>query len=115
MTAKIVIEELKDYVIMHLVGDFNGPEEMDALYDAFKKLAKKENVKILVDLKEVVFLNSGSIGTLLSGNSMVKKVGGKVVLYNTSDYLENLFNITKLNLSFDIHKDKDEAERTILS
>jgi len=38
MTAKIVIEEMKDYVILHLQGDFNGPEEMDALYDAFKKL-----------------------------------------------------------------------------
>ncbi|NOZ47178.1 MAG: hypothetical protein GXO79_10415 [Chlorobi bacterium] len=66
-------------------------------------------------MKEVVFLNSGSIGTLLSGNSMIKKVGGKVVLYNTSDYLDNLFKITKLNLAFDIHKDKDDAERTVLN
>lgn len=115
MTAKIEIEELKDFVILHLKGDFNGPEEMDALYDAFKNISKKENVKVLVDLKEVVFLNSGSIGTLLSGNSMIKKTGGKVVLYNTSDYLENLFNITKLNLAFDIHKDKDDAEKVLMT
>lgn len=113
MTAKIEIEELKDFVILHLIGDFNGPEEMDVLYNAFKKLSKTEGVKVLVDMKKVVFLNSGSIGTLLSGNSMVKKSGGKVVLYNTSEYLDNLFNITKLNLAFDIHKDKDEAEKAL--
>ena len=42
-----------------------------------------------------------------------KKKNGKIVLYNASDYLENLFKVTKLNLVFSICKDEESAIKAI--
>jgi anti-anti-sigma factor len=115
MTAEVEIENSGTIAIMHLSGDFNGVDENDTLLAAFKKLAKDEKDKVLIDLKDVVYLNSASIGVLLSGNAIIKKIGGKLALYNSSDYLENTFNVTKLNLALTICKNYDEALKQVNS
>ena len=109
MTANIELEDCKDYSIMHLSGDFNGVDENDALYASFRELSKAGKDKLIVDLKEVVYLNSASMGVLLSGNAMITKNVGKMVLYSANDYLMNLFNITKLNIAIPVVRYKDEA------
>ena len=113
MTAHVKIENQETITILHLSGDFNGVEENDSLLASFKELSAQKRTKVLVNLAEVIYLNSASIGILLSGNAIIKKIGGKIVLYNSSDYLENTFSITKLNLALTICKDYDEALQEI--
>lgn len=109
MTADVKIEYSDTITIMHLSGDFNSVDENDALLAAFEKIASEKRTKLLIDLKDVVYLNSASLGVLLSGNAIIKKIGGKIALYNSSAYLENTFNITKLNLALTICKEYSEA------
>ncbi|MFH1049502.1 MAG: STAS domain-containing protein [bacterium] len=109
MNATITIEEMKDSVLLHLEGDYNSSDENEALLNSFREMAKKGHKAVLVDLTNVVYLNSGSIGVLLSGNAMLKKKDSKIVIYGASDYLENIFNVTKLNLALDICRTKEEA------
>ncbi|MFC2131470.1 STAS domain-containing protein [Bacteroidota bacterium] len=109
MTANIIFEDRENYSILHIEGDFNGTEENNALLSSFHEISGKGVMKALLDLSKVVYLNSASIGVLLSGNAILKKKGGKIVLFGASDYLDNIFNVTKLNLAFDICKTEEEA------
>jgi len=109
MNATITVEDMKDYAILHLEGDFNSSEENESLLNSFRDMSKKGFKAVMVDLTNVIYLNSGSIGVLLSGNAMLKKKDSKIVLYGASDYLENIFNVTRLNLALDICRTKEEA------
>lgn len=112
--ANIIVEDYKDYVVMKLQGDFVGSEETDKLRETFRNLAEQQKNKVIIDLKEVVYLASVSLGVLLSGNAMISKIKGKVVICNPSDYLMNIFNITKLTLIFKIFDNIDDAINDIL-
>lgn len=114
MTANIEVEKREKYLIMHLEGDFNAADDNDALLAKFRELSEKAQVRVVVDIRKVVYLNSGSIGVLLSGNALMKKKDGKISLFGASDYLANIFNITKLHLAFDICETEEEAVEAIL-
>lgn len=114
MTANIEVEKRDNYSVMHLEGDFNAADDNDALLAKFREIADKGQVKLILDIKKVVYLNSGSIGVLLSGNALLKKKDGKFALYGSSDYLANIFSVTKLNLAFDICETEEEAIQAIL-
>jgi len=108
--SQIQLEEFDNYHIMQLKGNFSGgDEENDMLRATFKKIAKPEKNKLLIDLGEVNYLASATLGALLSGNSIFKKVDGKIVLYNAIDYVENIFNITKLTITIPYFKTLEEA------
>ncbi|ROL61237.1 anti-sigma factor antagonist [Bacteroidetes/Chlorobi group bacterium ChocPot_Mid] len=109
MNANINIEDFKEYALMRLDGDFNSAEDNENLLNSFRELSKKGYTAILVDLTSVIYLNSGSIGVLLSGNAILKKKDCKMILFGASDYLENIFNVTKLNLALDICRTYEEA------
>jgi anti-anti-sigma factor len=109
MTAKVKLEEKDNNVIMQLSGDFNGPEENESLMSTFKELAKKKVAKVAIDLQDVFYLNSASLGTFMSGNALIKKNEGKIAFYNASDYIMNIFSITKLTLTVPVYNSLEEA------
>lgn len=113
MNTKIDIEERIDYVVMHLEGDYNNVEDNNKLLDSIKNLAKTNKINVIIDLTNVVYLDSRSLGVLLSGNSLLKKKSGKLVLFGANDYIVNLFNITRLDLAFGICKTEEEAIEVI--
>ena len=113
MSTKIDIETRDGYLIIRLEGDYNTKEDNSNLLTSIRNLAKKNNKNIIIDLTKVIYLDSESIGVLLSGNAILKKKDGKLVLFGASDYLDNIFNITRLNLAFDICKTEEEAIRAL--
>ena len=113
MTAKIEIEDKQNYTLLKLIGDFNSSVENESLLKSFKEIAKSHPKNVLIDLTKVVYLNSGSIGTLLSGNALIKKNDGKVVIFGASDYIKNIFDITKLNLALEIYDSEEDALKAL--
>jgi len=110
---QIRIEDMNDYVIMFLSGTGqavnNQDEEIINMRNTFKKLASDNKTKLAINLKDVEYLSSSTIGALLSGNSIIKKAGGKVVLYNASSYIMDLFNIVKLSQVIPVCKTLEET------
>ena len=108
--SQVKIEDTNDYTVLHLIGNFSGgDEEIESLRNTFKELSKQNKQKIAIDLGEVNYLASAALGALLSGNSIITKIGGKIVLFNASEYLNKIFNITKLTLTFKICNSLEEA------
>ncbi|MFW5662865.1 MAG: STAS domain-containing protein, partial [Bacteroidota bacterium] len=92
-----------------LEGSFNSYEHDEALRETFRKLADENKSRVIVDFSEVFFFNSTAIRGLISGNAFIKRKNGKIVFYNLSDYINNIFDITNLNMTFSICESKEEA------
>lgn len=108
--TKINVSDYEKYVLMQLEGNFSSEDDSEKVRSAFKDISKKENCLVLVDLQGVDYLNSASLGSFLSGDAIIKKSGGRIVIYNGNSYLDNIFNITKLNITLSICKTLDEAK-----
>ncbi len=110
MSSKIKVE-IKDKGIIVVVpkGNFVGGDETDDLRDTIKKLSEADNKKLVIDLSEVLYLNSTALGVLISAHANYTKREGKIKLCNLNKNLENLFVITKLALIFDSFENLEEA------
>lgn len=109
----IKIDELEQHIVIHLEGDFVSNDDINTLRSTLKSIAEKENNYAVVNLEKTNFLSSASLGVLLSSNALFERNNGKLVLCCASDYIRNLFKITKLDLIFDIVSTQKEAERKL--
>ncbi|HAY32937.1 MAG TPA: STAS domain-containing protein [Ignavibacteria bacterium] len=109
--ASIKETELPDKGIIILTpkGNFVGGEETDELRDAIKKYTESGNKKLVIDLGDVLYLNSTALGVLIAAHANYSKREGKIKLCQLNKNLENLFVITKLALIFDSFATQEEA------
>ncbi len=95
--------------VLKLKGNFVGGDETDELQTTIKKLSEESNLKLVIDLGEVSYLNSSALGVLISAHANYTKREGKVKLCQLNKNIENLFVITKLSLIFDTYPSEIEA------
>ena len=109
--SSIKITEIKDkdIVVIAPKGNFVGGDETDELRDTIKKLSDEGNKKLVIDLGEVLYLNSTALGVLISAHANYSKREGKIKLCQLNKNLEKLFVITKLALIFDSYPTQEEA------
>ncbi|MCE9627904.1 MAG: STAS domain-containing protein [Candidatus Eisenbacteria bacterium] len=109
--SSIKITEIKDKDIIVIApkGNFVGGDETDELRDTIKKISDEGNKKLVIDLGEVLYLNSTALGVLISAHANYSKREGKIKLCQLNKNLENLFVITKLALIFDSYPSQEEA------
>jgi len=103
-----VLQEGK-ITVLELSGNFVGGDETDDLRSMIKKTSESGNLKLVMDLGEVSYLNSTALGVLISAHANYSKRGGAVKLCQLNKNIENLFVITKLSLIFDSYPSQIEA------
>lgn len=96
-------------VVLELKGNYVGGDETDELRSEIKKQSDAGNLKLVIDLGEVSYLNSSALGVLISAHANYAKRGGKIKLCQLNKNIENLFVITKLSLIFDSYPSQVEA------
>ncbi|HMS66411.1 MAG TPA: STAS domain-containing protein [Ignavibacteria bacterium] len=99
----------KGIIILAPKGNFVGGDETDELREAIKTISESDNKKLIIDLGDVLYLNSTALGVLISAHANYSKRNGKVKLCQLNKNLENLFVITKLALIFDSFTTQEEA------
>ena len=111
------IEDKGEFSIMHLSGSAQAvskqSDEVMTLRSAFKELAADRKKLVLINLKEVDYLASNTIGAFLSGNSILKKIDGKLAIYNASDYIKGILDIVQLGKVLPICRSMEEALESI--
>ncbi len=65
--------------------------------------------KILLNFSNVEYLSSAALGKLITLNKKLQAVGGRLILCNIDPQIYEVFEITKLNKLFTIHKDEQSA------
>ena len=75
-----------------------------------KKLFEKEaSQKIVVDLKNVTYIDSSGLATLVEMLKRARTQGGGLALASMSLKVKSLFEITKLDKLFSIFETQEEA------
>ena len=105
----ISVKDQNGVVIISLVGKIMGGPEAGQINDQINALIDQNKKKIVIDLKEVEWMNSSGLGILIGAITTLKNNDGQLVLINVSDRIENLLKITKLINVFSIKPDLESA------
>jgi anti-sigma B factor antagonist len=104
-----VTTRIKDGI---LVVDCSGRivfgDESSLLRETVKK-AVTENNRIVLNLGEVNYIDSGGLGTLVALRITAQNAGGAIKLTNLTKRVGDVLQITKLLTVFDVYNSEAEA------
>lgn len=81
----------------------------DELKIEMNRLFESGTKDLLVDLKEVRFVDSSGLGVLISGYKNASTRQGSIKLCSLQAQVKSMFELTRLHRVFDIYKTVDEA------
>lgn len=70
---------------------------------------------VLLDLKDVTFIDSSGLGALVSALKTVRAADAKMFVCSISDQVKILFELTSMNRVFKVFSDREEFEQNVLS
>ncbi len=79
------------------------------LEDKVMELLGQGKKQILMDFKEVDYINSTGLRVLLLALQQLKKIQGKLVLSSIKDYMKEVFEISGYTEIFPIYATQEEA------
>jgi anti-sigma B factor antagonist len=97
-----------DVTVCSLIGEININTSPD-LRKVFDELITKKATRVILDLKDVSYIDSSGLATLIEMLRRMKKYEGKLRLCNLSDKVRSLFEITKLTKLFEMFNNEEEA------
>ena len=81
----------------------------DELKVEINRLFESGTKDLLVDLKEVRFIDSSGLGVLVSGYKNASTHQGSIKLCSLQTQVKSMFELTRLHRVFDIYQTIDEA------
>jgi len=86
-------------------GDVQLKRKIDELIE------RKEN-KLLLNLANVPYMDSGGLGEIVRSYTTVKRAGGELKLLNATKRISDLLTITKLITVFEIYESEAEGVKS---
>jgi anti-sigma B factor antagonist len=77
--------------------------------DTVASLVKKEIRNVVVDMKDVEFIDSSGLGSLVSCLRIVNNEGGDIRLSSLQNQIRGLLELTRMHRVFQIFDDADTA------
>lgn len=109
MQLKIGVRTLNDgIVVVDCAGRIVFGEETAALRDRVKALIS-ENSRVVLNLAEVTYIDSGGLGTLVALYTTARNAGGSIKLARLTQRVGDLLQVTKLLTVFEVYNSEEEA------
>lgn len=109
MQLKLTAHTLKDgIVVMDCAGRIVFGEETSELRDQVKGLIAQGS-RVVLNLGEVSYIDSGGLGTLVSLYTSARSAGGSVKLARLTRRVGDLLQVTKLLTVFEVYETEEEA------
>lgn len=114
MTARIQIKEdqVGDVTILRMTGRLELDEGDIVFRNCVDRLVEEGRVKIVLDLRDVVRIDSAGIGMMVSKYLSTRKRGGTMKLLHLTRHSDHLMDITRLATVFEVFDDEAEAVRS---
>lgn len=106
---KLDLREKDGVSILVLSGQLTAGGGDEEFREAIDTLLASERKQILVDFRDVTFMDSTGMGELVSGHRTVERFGGKLKLLNPSRRVHNSLTMSKLLPIFEVFEDEDAA------
>jgi anti-sigma B factor antagonist len=108
MTLKIDKRVVDGITIMSCHGRVMFGEEATALRDSLKEALSK-TPRLVLNLSDVTYIDSGGLGTLVGVYSSARKAGADIKLTGLGQRLRDVLQITKLATVFQVFDSEQEA------
>src|SRR5215470_19746157 len=106
---KASTRQQQDITIIDLSGQIKLGEGTSVLRDTVKDLLGKGQKKILLNLGDVNYVDSITVGVLISALTSVRNQGGELKLLHLTKKVRTVLEITRLYTVFHVLDDEAEA------
>jgi anti-sigma B factor antagonist len=108
MQLKLSTQTKDGILVVDCSGRIVFGEESSLLRETVKK-AVSENNRIVLNLGEVNYIDSGGLGTLVALRTTAQNTGGTIKLASLTKRVGDLLQVTKLLTVFDVYNSEAEA------
>jgi len=70
---------------------------------------------VLIDFKDVIFMDSSGLGALVLALKTVRSTGSKLLICSINEQVKMLFELTSMDRVFEIYPNREELTKAILS
>jgi anti-sigma B factor antagonist len=112
MNITIVERPVGSVTVLDLDGKLMTEQGAEHLKDKINSLISQQRTHIVVNLKNVPYIDSGGLGQLVASFGSVMKAGGAMKLLNVSSRNHDLLSITRLVTVFESFDVEAEAVRS---
>ncbi len=112
MSVNLTTRQVGDVSIVDLAGKITLGAESNALGNLLRDLRSQGHVKILLNMRDVSYVDSSGMGEMVSGLTEASHKGGSLKLLGLTPRVKDLLRITKLQTIFDVHEDEAQAVRS---
>jgi anti-sigma B factor antagonist len=98
-----------DVLILDLKGKILIGDGIDELRDSINNANKENESKILLNFKDVPYLDSTGLGEVVRSYTSITKEGGTVKIVNLTNKVKDLLSVTKLLTVFETFESEDKA------
>ncbi len=106
---KTATRQVGRVTILDVSGRITLGEGNVMLREIVNDLAEKGNNRIVLNLGEVVYVDSSGVGELVKAHTTIRNKGGVLKLANLNQRVHDLLQMTRLSSVFDIEKDEASA------
>ena len=106
---EIAERTIGDVTILDLNGRLVAGDGDDELREAVDRLVQTGCMKLLLNLKDVPYIDSGGLGVLVSKYVSMSRRGGRLKLSNLAPRAAKVFQITKLLTIFETFSSEADA------
>jgi len=107
--VQIAARALQGGTILDLSGDIdlaNSPVMRKALLGEIKE---KRTRKVFLNLKNVRYIDSSGIASLVEGLKASRDLGSRLILYGLNKTVREVMQLSRLQKIFEIYEDEEQA------
>jgi anti-sigma B factor antagonist len=109
MALNFIDSEANGVFVLSLYGRLELGDGTRILRDLIHDVVKMGKTKILLNLAEVIHIDSTGLGELVSSYSTVSRSGGQLKLLKLRPRAQELIQVTRLHTIFEIFDDEAAA------
>ncbi len=111
----MIIEEsqVDGVTVFRLTGDFISEPDQMTFQQRVRDLVRVGKIRLVVDLRNVHYINSCGIGSLVGALTTLRRSGGDIHLAETTREVRSVFETAQLQLIFHFHSTVNDAVRTV--
>ena len=94
------VTDVNEYTMIKVSGrvEWEKARQLDSMIE---KIIADDKHRLIFNLDDVSFICSGGIGALVYNLNRLKKVGGRMYIISSNDYVNYLFETLRFDIIFD--------------
>lgn len=109
MALELTTREREGVIILDLKGRITAGEEAGIFRDAVEEVAKAPDVRLILNLQHVDYIDSTGLGAMVMCSTRLRKTGATTKLLNLNRRSLELLVMTKIDTIFELFDDEMEA------